>query len=134
MMRSIVIFHLLLVFLYGSAKESVLQKAYFAGGCFWGVEYHLEKLDGVVSVVSGYMGGHTANPTYRDVIANNTGHYESVEVTFDPKRVSYETIARLFLKFMIRRNVTGKAPILVHNTAQQCFMPMSSSAVKLTNL
>ncbi len=74
------------------------KKAYFAGGCFWGVEYHLEKLGGVKSVASGYMGGTYKNPTYRDVIYKDTGHYESVEVLYDSKVTNYETLAKLFFE------------------------------------
>jgi len=75
-----------------------LDTAYFAGGCFWGVEYFLEKAKGVKSVVSGYMGGKTDNPTYEQVCQGNTGHAETVEVIFDPDSSSYEELARLFFE------------------------------------
>ncbi len=110
MVRSMVILQLLLVLLYANTNEPRVEKAYFAGGCFWGVEYHLEKLEGVQSVISGYMGGHTPNPTYRDVLRHTTGHYESVEVTFDPKRVSYEKIARLFFEIHDPTQRNGQGP------------------------
>ncbi len=74
------------------------KKAYFAGGCFWGVEYYFDKREGVVSAVSGYMGGTLENPGYEDVKTGATGHYETVEVTYDPKKVSYEELARLFFE------------------------------------
>ena len=80
------------------AEGSEIKKAYFAGGCFWGVEYYLEKAEGVLSVDSGYMGGRTKNPTYRDVSYKNTGHIESVEVVYDASKTSYETLARLFFE------------------------------------
>ncbi|TCD47135.1 bifunctional methionine sulfoxide reductase B/A protein [Chlorobium sp. N1] len=73
-------------------------KAVFAGGCFWGVEHQLAKLDGVISVVSGYSGGTKENPTYREVCSGTTGHAEAVEVSYDPSVVDYETIARLFFE------------------------------------
>jgi len=79
-------------------KDLELKKAYFAGGCFWGVEYHFEKLKGVSSVVSGYMGGKKDNPTYGQVCEGNTGHVETVEVVFDPDLVSYEDLAKLFFE------------------------------------
>jgi peptide-methionine (S)-S-oxide reductase len=63
-----------------------------AGGCFWCVESDFEKLDGVIEAVSGYTGGRTNNPTYKQVTYNDTGHYEAVEITFNPAVVSYETL------------------------------------------
>jgi len=74
------------------------EKAYFAGGCFWGVEYHLQKVEGVISVKSGYMGGFKDNPTYQEVCNSNTGHAETVEVIFDPSLTSYEVLAKLFFE------------------------------------
>jgi peptide methionine sulfoxide reductase msrA/msrB len=73
-----------------------LEKATFAGGCFWCMTPPFEKLDGVTKVVSGYTGGHTANPTYEDVTSETTGHRESVEVTFDPAKISYEKLLDVF--------------------------------------
>lgn len=71
-------------------------KAYFAGGCFWCMEEAFEKVDGVISVVSGYMGGTVVNPTYEQVSAGQTGHAESVEVTYDPAKVSYQKLLDAF--------------------------------------
>jgi len=70
--------------------------AYFAGGCFWGVEYYMEKIPGVKSVVSGYMGGKMKNPSYRDVSGGDTGYLETVAVTYDPSKVDYKTLAKTF--------------------------------------
>ncbi|MBT8041268.1 MAG: peptide-methionine (S)-S-oxide reductase MsrA [Xanthomonadales bacterium] len=72
------------------------EKAYFAAGCFWGVEDRFRKTPGVIDAVSGYMGGHTEHPTYRDVCSGGTGHTETVEVTFDPTRVSYDQLLDTF--------------------------------------
>jgi peptide methionine sulfoxide reductase msrA/msrB len=72
--------------------------AIFAGGCFWGVEYYMKKSKGVKSVTSGYTGGHKDHPTYEEVCSGKTGHYEAVEVVFDPAQTNYETIARLFFE------------------------------------
>ena len=74
------------------AEQAVSAKAFFAGGCFWCMEEAFEKVDGVISVVSGYMGGDLANPTYEQVSAGGTGHAESVEVLYDPARVRYATL------------------------------------------
>ncbi len=71
-------------------------KAYFAGGCFWCMEEAFEKVEGVVSVVSGYMGGTAANPTYEEVSAGRTGHAESVEVIYDPTKVTYQKLLDAF--------------------------------------
>lgn len=81
-----------------ASKEAATQKAYFAGGCFWGTEYLLNKAEGVLSARVGYMGGHTLNPTYREVCADTTGHAETVEITFDPSNTNFETLARLFFE------------------------------------
>jgi len=72
--------------------------AIFAGGCFWGVEYYMKKAKGVKSVASGYTGGHKDHPTYEEVCAGRTGHYEAVEVVFDPTQTTYENVARLFFE------------------------------------
>ena len=66
--------------------------ATFAGGCFWCMEAPFDKLDGVISVYSGYMGGTVANPTYEQVSRGNTGHAEVIQVTYDPSKVSYEKL------------------------------------------
>jgi peptide methionine sulfoxide reductase msrA/msrB len=79
-------------------KPVPMQKAYFAGGCFWGVDYWLRTLPGVISVTSGYMGGTVKNPTYQQVCTGKTGHVETVEVGFDPNETTYEDLAKLFFE------------------------------------
>ncbi|MBU6480805.1 MAG: peptide-methionine (S)-S-oxide reductase MsrA [Nitrospirae bacterium] len=79
-----------------AAADAVLDKAYFAGGCFWCMEEAFEKVEGVLSVTSGYMGGTVANPSYEDVSAGRTGHAESVEVVYDPAKVSYQKLLDAF--------------------------------------
>ncbi len=74
------------------------KTSYFAGGCFWGVEYYLEKIPGVKSVVSGYMGGKKPDPDYRDVSRGDSGYLETVAVTYDPSKVDYETLAKTFFE------------------------------------
>ena len=73
-----------------------MDKATFAAGCFWGVEDAFRKLDGVCSTAVGYAGGDTDHPTYTDVCAGDTGHAETVEIDYDPARVSYEQLLELF--------------------------------------
>ena len=70
--------------------------AIFAGGCFWCMEPPFDKLDGVVSTTSGYIGGHKNNPTYQQVSAGDTGHAEAVQVVYDPAKVSYEELLEVF--------------------------------------
>ena len=85
-------------------------KAYFAGGCFWGVEYRFEKKEGVISAVSGYMGGTKENPTYEEICSGTTGHYEVVEVTYDPKRVTFEELAKSFFEIHDPTQPNGQGP------------------------
>ena len=73
-----------------------IDKAYFAGGCFWCMEESFEKINGVNKVVSGYSGGSTKNPTYKEVIYSNTGHFEVVEIIYDKEIVSYKDLLENF--------------------------------------
>lgn len=77
-------------------SDSTLQTATFAAGCFWGVEDAFRRTPGVTDAVSGYAGGRTERPSYREVCGHGTGHAEAVEVTFDPSRVSYEQLLDVF--------------------------------------
>jgi peptide methionine sulfoxide reductase msrA/msrB len=87
-----------------------IKKAYFAGGCFWGVEYYMEKLSGVLEVTSGYMGGHVKNPTYKQVCTGTTGHYEAVEVLYDDRKISFETVSREFFEIHDPTQAGGQGP------------------------
>lgn len=77
-------------------SKNSLQKVYFAGGCFWCMEETFDKFDGVISSVSGYSGGDLKNPTYEDVIYKDTGHVETIEITYDPKKISYIKLLDIF--------------------------------------
>lgn len=86
------------------------QTAYFAGGCFWGVEYYFKNVNGVISTAVGYMGGHTDNPTYEQVCSGKTGHVETIEVVFDSERTSYEKLAKLFFEIHDPTQVNRQGP------------------------
>ena len=90
-MRLLITLIINLFFIY-SASAVEKEKAYFAGGCFWCVEESFEKLKGVEQVISGYSGGTTENPTYKEVTYGNTGHFEVVEIIYDKKVISYKEL------------------------------------------
>jgi peptide methionine sulfoxide reductase msrA/msrB len=84
--------------------------AIFAGGCFWGVEYFMQKEPGVISVTSGYTGGHVKNPSYKEVCTGRTGHAEAVKIIYDPDRTSYEKLLKLFLEIHDPTQIGGQGP------------------------
>ncbi len=87
---------------------AALETATFAGGCFWCVEADFQKVDGVVSVVSGFMGGKTPNPTYKQVVYGGTGHAEAVQLKFDPAKVTYERLVYIFWRTIDPLDVGGQ--------------------------
>jgi methionine-S-sulfoxide reductase len=109
------------------SATATLEKATFAGGCFWCMEPQFKFIDGVSAVVSGYTGGTTKNPTYEQVSAGNTGHIESIEVTFDPHKTNYEALLDVFWQNIDPLDPNGqfcdkgtqyRAGIFTHNAAQ----------------
>jgi len=86
------------------------ETAYFAGGCFWGIEHYFQKGEGVINVESGYMQGNTENPTYEDICLKETGHAESTKVTFDPTVISYETLLQAFFTMHDPTQVNRQGP------------------------
>lgn len=110
------------------SDEKILAVATFAGGCFWCMEPPYDKTKGVMSTISGYMGGHLENPTYKKISSGNTGHYEVLQVTYDPEQVSYEELLDVFWKNIDPTDGRGqfcdKGPqyrsgIFVHNEQQR---------------
>ena len=93
-----------------SDEKKTTDTAYFASGCFWGTEYHFMKAAGVRATTVGYMGGHTQNPTYREVCTGTTGHAETTEVIFNPSETSYENLIKLFFETHDFTQVGGQGP------------------------
>ena len=127
----------LIVFAFNNYKKSEEEKmpksdkyqvATFAGGCFWCVEESFEDLDGVIEAISGYTGGFVENPTYEQVCSGNTGHYEAVQVIYDPDKISYEELLKFFWKTIdptdpegqfADRGIQYKTAIFYHNEEQK---------------
>lgn len=112
----------------GAGSMPKLEKATFAGGCFWCMTPPFEKLDGVTEVISGYTGGHVVNPTYEQVVSETTGHRESVEVTYDPSKISYEKLLDVFWRQInptdaggsfVDRGESYTSAIFYHNEEQK---------------
>jgi len=103
-------------------------RAIFAGGCFWGVEYQFEQVPGVLQATSGYTGGTTQNPTYESIHGQETGHVEAVEVLYDPVRVSYEQLAKLFFEIHNPEQKDGQGPDLGSTYRSEIFTTNSDQA------
>lgn len=86
------------------------KKAYFASGCFWCVEAIYESIKGVEEAISGYAGGHTKNPTYEATNTGETGHAETVEVIYDPEKIDFETLVRVFFESQDPTQKGGQGP------------------------
>jgi peptide methionine sulfoxide reductase msrA/msrB len=94
----------------GKSPAPATQEAFFAGGCFWGVEYWLQKAPGVILAESGYMGGSADSPSYEQVCTGRTGHAETVRVVFDPSKTTYEALAKLFFEIHDPTEVDRQGP------------------------
>ena len=119
--------------------QTNVEKATFAGGCFWCTEAVFLRLNGVKSVISGYIGGKTLNPTYKDICTGETGHAEAIEITFDPSKLSFGELLEIFFAThdptTINRqgNDVGtqyRSEIFYHNEAQR---ELAEAYIKLLN-
>ena len=90
------IFILVILLIANFAYAKNLNHAYFAGGCFWCMEESFESIEGVQEVISGYSGGNTPNPTYKEVTYKNTGHFETVKIIYDEKKIKYNQLLNLY--------------------------------------
>lgn len=91
-------------------KEEKIETVIFAGGCFWGMEYMMRRIKGVVSVMPGYIGGHKENPSYQEVKSHTTGHVEAVRILFHPDEVDFEVLARYFFEIHDPTQTDGQGP------------------------
>ncbi|HEX6728116.1 MAG TPA: peptide-methionine (S)-S-oxide reductase MsrA, partial [Nitrospira sp.] len=112
----------------GVQSAPTTAKAYFAGGCFWCMEEAFEKVDGVLTVVSGYMGGTVTNPTYEQVSDGRTGHAEAIEVTYDPTKVTYQKLLDAFWRNV--DPVTPNAQFCDHGTQYRAVVFYSTDEEK----
>ena len=83
-------------FFFSNLYSAPVKKVYFAGGCFWCMEESFDKVDGVIKTISGYSGGHVKNPKYKDVVKNTTGHYETLEITYDSSVVNFDKLLDIY--------------------------------------
>lgn len=121
---------------------STIETATFAAGCFWGVQYQFDQLQGVIETSVGYTGGHLENPNYKKVCSDTTGHAEAVQVKFDPKLVSYEELLKLFWQCHnpTEHNRQGvdvgsqyRSVIFYHNDTQEKCALQSKAALEQAN-
>ena len=119
--------------------SSGLEKATFAGGCFWCMQPPFDKLDGVVSTTAGYTGGRTENPTYDEVSSGGTGHAEAVEILYDPKKIGYEKLLEVFWHNVDPTDDRGqfcdyggqyRSEIFYHNTEQKRLAEQSKAELE----
>lgn len=132
-MKRILIYSLILLgalaMIYNTLQaEEKFEKATFAGGCFWCIESPFEGLDGVIEAVSGYTGGQNKNPTYEQVSTGKTGHFEAVQITYDPSKIYYQKLLEVFWRQIDPTDADGqfadrgsqyKTAIFYHNDEQK---------------
>jgi methionine-S-sulfoxide reductase len=97
------------------------SKAYFAAGCFWGVQFYFDQVPGVTKSIVGYTGGHTTNPSYEDVCMHTTGHAEALELEFDLGQVTYEVLIRHFFRMHDPTQLNRQGPDVGDNYRSAIF-------------
>jgi len=136
LLTAIVSLFLLTSSAFAESDSSNKAIATFGGGCFWCMEPPFDKLDGVVSTVSGFSGGHVANPSYKQVVRGNTGHTEVVQITYDPSKISYQELLQVYWKNVdpldkggqfCDRGWSYRPVIFAHNEEQQKLAEASRS-------
>ncbi|MEW6078406.1 MAG: peptide-methionine (R)-S-oxide reductase MsrB [Thermodesulfobacteriota bacterium] len=122
----------------GKKTASPLETATFAGGCFWCMEPPFQALEGVTAVISGYIGGHLADPTYEDVCSGRSGHLEAIEVEYDPARIRYEELLNVFWRQIdptddggsfVDRGPQYRSAIFFHDEGQKALAEASKKAI-----
>lgn len=138
-MRSVVLGLMVALAAPALAQQQKLDKAAFAGGCFWCTEADFDKVEGVISTTSGYIGGKTANPTYESVSAGNTGHAEAVQIVYDPSKVSYSKLVEHFWRTIdptvkdrqfCDAGSSYRSAIFVHDADQRAIAEASKKALE----
>jgi peptide-methionine (S)-S-oxide reductase len=124
---------------YEEKAKTMSEIATFGAGCFWGIEANFQRIPGVISAESGYSGGHMANPTYKDVCTDETGHAEVVQLTFDPEKVSYEKLLDAFWQMHDPTQLNRQGPdygsqyrsaIFFHSVEQEAAARKSKAALE----
>ncbi len=119
-------------------SQSHMELATFSGGCFWCMQHPFDKLDGVISTTVGYTGGHKEHPTYAEVSAGGTGHAESIQIKFDPKKISYQQLLDVFWRQINPTDADGqfvdrgnqyRAAIFYHDEKQHRLAEQSKLAL-----
>jgi len=120
-------------------QDEKVEKATFAGGCFWCMEHPFEQLPGVADVISGYTGGREMNPTYRDVASGSTGHLEAVQITYDPEKITYQELLDVYWRQIdptdkggsfVDRGPQYRSAIFYHNDEQKQLAEVSKENLK----